>query len=201
MVNFKGYKLTELLIRMFLSLIIVLLLTNSESFAISLIQDDVKITPLIQLRFSEEDSIKYLTAQVNEISSDSIGIPIEDLDIYFFVQRTFSQLPVGGDFNFTDEKGEATIEFPNDLPGDPVGNVTIIVKIDESDMFEETEVKEIVKWGIPVKFDSEEHKRSLVAAGANAPIGLIILVNIIILVVWVYIIYIITRIFKISKIS
>jgi hypothetical protein len=162
-------------------------------------QDDERITPVIQLRFSEEDSIKYITAQVNEYSSDSLGKPIAELDLYFFVQRTFSQLPIGDYFNTTNENGEVRIEFPYDLRGDSAGNVTIIARIEEDDMFEGVEVSKTASFGIPFYIDYRANKRSLTAASANAPISLLILVNGIILAVWGIIIYIFTQIYRINR--
>jgi hypothetical protein len=155
--------------------------------------------PVIQLEFSVEDSIKYITAQVNEYNLDSIGKPIGELDLYFYVQRTFSQLPIGDYFNTTDENGEVRIEFPHDLRGDSAGNVIIIARIEEDDMFEGVEISKTASFGIPFYSDPQANKRSLVSASANAPISLLILVNGIILVVWGIIIYIFTEIFKIRR--
>ena len=182
-----------------IGMILLFILVNFELQAIVSIQDDERITPVIQLRFSVEDSIKYITAQVNEYNLDSIGKPIVELDLYFYVQRTFSQLPIGDYFNTTDENGEVRIEFPHDLPGDSAGNVIIIARIEEDDMFEGIEVTKTTSFGIPFYIDPRANKRSLTAASANAPISLLILVNGIILVVWGIIIYIFTQIYKIRR--
>ncbi|MCK5267563.1 MAG: hypothetical protein KAR07_05310 [Spirochaetes bacterium] len=171
-----------------------------ELKAIAFTQDSERITPVIQLRFSEEDSKKYITAQVNEYSSDSTGKPIAELDLYFFVQRTFSQLPIGEYFNTTDENGEVRIEFPYDLPGDSAGNVIIIASIEEDDSFESAELSKIASFGVPAHIDQQANKRTLTAASANAPISLLILVNSIIMVVWGIIIYIFTQIYKIRRV-
>ena len=89
-------------IKICIKLILLLLLVIFELQAYAFRQEDERITPVIQLQFSEEDSIKYITAKVNDYSSDSMGKPIAELDIYIFVQRTFSQLPIGDYFNTTD---------------------------------------------------------------------------------------------------
>ena len=154
---------------------------------------------VIQLRFSVEDTVKYVTAQVNESLDDSLGAPIPDIDLYLYVQRTFSRLPIGDYFNTTDETGQVTVEFPNDLPGDTAGNVVIIASMEEDDNFKAAEVSKVANFGVPVDIRPHESKRSLAAAGANAPISLLLLVNGLILVVWGIIIYIFTQIFKISR--
>ena len=197
--NWLKYRLNGSFIKLCIKLILSFFLVFFELQANAYTQDDEQITPVIQLRFSVEDSIKYITAQVNEYNSDSSGKPIAELDLYLFVQRTFSQLPIGDYFNTTNENGEVRIEFPNDLRGDSAGNVIIIARIEEDDMFEGVEVSKTASFGIPFYVDPRENKRSLTAAGANAPISLLILVNGIILAVWGIIIYIFIDIFKIRR--
>jgi hypothetical protein len=60
-------------------------------------------------------------------------------------------------------------------------------------------VSKTVSFGVPPDIDNLENKRSLAAAGANAPISLLLLVNGIILVVWGIIIYILTEIYRIRR--
>lgn len=199
--NWAKNHLNGSFIKICIKLILSLFLVYFELQASAFRQDDERITPVIQLRFSEEDSIKYITAQVNEYSSDSSGKPIAELDLYFFVQRTFSQLPIGDYFNTTNENGEVRIEFPHDLRGDSTGNVIIIARIEEDDRFEGVEVSKTASFGIPFYIDYRTNKRSLTAASANAPISLLILVNGIILVVWGIIIYIFTQIYKIRRVE
>jgi hypothetical protein len=98
-----------------------------------------------------------------------------------------------------DENGVVRIEFPSDLPGDSAGNVVIIASVEEDDSYKGVEVSDKVRFGVPSGIDNRENKRSLAAAGANAPISLLILVNGIILVVWGMIIYIFTEIFRIRR--
>jgi hypothetical protein len=180
-------------------IITMLLLTGMAVQASAFFQDDERITPAIQLRFSVKDSVKYVTAQVNESLHDSIGAPIPNVDLYLYVQRTFSRLPIGEYFNTTDETGQVTVEFPNDLPGDTAGNVTIIASLEEDDNFKAAEVSKVANFAVPADIDPHENKRSLAAAGANAPISLLLLVNGLILVVWGILVYIFTQIFKIRR--
>lgn len=154
---------------------------------------------IIRLQFSEDGVKKYITAKVNEFENDSIGDPVSEIDLYFYVERTFSLLPIGDVFNTTEENGEVKIEFPSDLPGDSVGNVKIIVKILEADEYTDTEVQKTIDWGKVTRFSNKQTERSLWAAGANAPISLLLLTNLLILTVWGIIVYIIYKIVQISK--
>lgn len=152
----------------------------------------------VSISFSEEDNTKTIIAK----ASDQTGLPIEDLELYFFVKRTFSLLPIGDGFNATDENGILEIEFPNDLPGDTEGNVIIVTKIIESDLYNDLSLEMTKNWGLPVKLeDSKVEKRSLWAAAANAPISLIIIISSMIIAVWYIICYILFKLYKISKIK
>lgn len=153
---------------------------------------------IVTVSFSEENETKMIKAE----ALDQMGSPIEDLELYFYVQRTFSLLPVGDSFNYTDENGIIELEFPNDIPGDESGNIIIVTKLMESDLYNDLTFEHKKKWGIPVDLlDQEEEKRSLWAAAANAPISLILIVSFLILAIWFIIFYIIYKLYIISKIK
>lgn len=151
----------------------------------------------VALEFIEDEDAKKIVATVTDLE----GNPVEELDLYFYVKRTFSNLPIGDVFNTTDEDGMVTITFPNDLPGDHDGNVIILTKIIESDLYNDLSIETTKTWGIPTPIvDQSEEKRSLWAASANAPIPLIIIVSSLIVSIWFIICYIIYKLYKISKI-
>lgn len=151
----------------------------------------------ISLDFVEDGDNKRIVATVTDMD----GNPVEELDLYFYVKRTFSNLPIGDVFNTTDEEGMVAITFPNDLPGDHEGNVIILTKIMESDLYNDQIIETTKNWGIPTaNFDQLEEKRSLWAASANAPISLILIVSSLIVSVWFIICYIIYKLYRISKI-
>jgi hypothetical protein len=153
---------------------------------------------ILSISFNEENNAKTIVATVK----DQEGQPIEELDLYFYVERSFSLLPIGDIFNTTDENGMVEVEFPSDLPGDSKGNVAIVVKILESDIYKDQSLEMTKKWGVPVQLDDEsKEKRSLWAAAANAPISLIVVVCSMIIGVWYVIIYIVYSLFIISKIE
>jgi len=163
-------------------------------------QDNAKEDALISLNFTENNNLKTIKATV----TNQTGEPIEELDLYFFVKRTFSLLPIGDVFNTTDENGEVEVEFPKDLPAsDTEGNVVILVKILESDLYNDLTVETTKKWGIPIsdKAYHQQDERSLWAAAANAPMSLIVSISIMILSVWYVIFYILYKLYIISKIK
>lgn len=153
---------------------------------------DAKVT----LSFSEDTDTKIITATV----TDQSDLPAEEVEISFFVKRTFSLLPIGDGFNETDEDGKVEVQFPKNLPGDKEGNVTIVVKIKDSDIYNDYSIGTIKKWGVPTHLTNTMNQRSLWAASANAPITLIVSVTGMVFVIWFIILYVIFNIYKISTI-
>lgn len=149
-------------------------------------------------KFVEEESNKKVTIQVFE-QDGSDNIPVEELDVFLYVERMFSNLPIGDMFNTTDENGFVEIQFPSDLPGDSIGNLQVILLIEDSEIINDTTIYKSIKWGIPVVFDEQKEKRSLWAAGTNAPLTLLVLVNSLLLAVWIVIIYICYEMYLIKK--
>lgn len=120
------------------SLFLLALCMNCMSF---LGQEMEKAT--ISLSFSEEDATHIIIAK----ATDTNGVPIEDLELYFYIQRTFSLLPIGDFFNATDENGIVEVEVPNDIPGDSNGNLHMYVKIMDADAYEDQSIAFIKNWG------------------------------------------------------
>lgn len=174
----------------------VLIIIGSSNFY-SYGQDEMQ-DATISVSFSEDNDAKIIIAK----AVDQEGIPIEDLELYFFVQRTFSLLPVGDEFNSTDEEGIIEVEFPNDLPGDVNGDLIIVTKIIESDLYNDLTIEHEKNWGLPIEIlDENDEERSLWAAAANAPMSLVFTVSVLIFAVWYVICYILYKLYRISKIK
>ena len=188
----KNHKIRHIKVFKTIFILIFIVFYTNNFYAQEVMEDAI-----VTLLFSNENDTKIIEAKV----SDTDGIPIEEVELYFYVKRTFSLLPIGDGFNSTDENGLVELEFPNDLPGDTEGNVTIIVKIIENDLYNDLSIETIKKWGIPTEISDNTEKRSLWAAAANAPISLIISISGMILAIWFIILYIIFSLFKISEIK
>jgi mono/diheme cytochrome c family protein len=57
-------------------------------------------------------------------TSNGMNKPIQNAQIRLFVKRTFGNLTIGE--STSDDQGLATFSFPKDLPGDTIGNLSII---------------------------------------------------------------------------
>jgi len=85
---------------------------------------------LLEMTPIKEDSLLSVQVKLSDIGT---GTPIKEATVGVFVKRSFLPLKVGE--GTTDENGEATIEFPNGLPGDPKGNLTLIARLDENEIY------------------------------------------------------------------
>jgi hypothetical protein len=104
----------------------------------------------------KSDSIKTLLLQAEKQENGKM-IPASGELINVYVPRMFSMLPVGE--ATLDENGEASLEFPSDLPGDSDGNIIIIAKFVEHPEFGNIEKRTTVEWGVPsVLVDRSSHR-------------------------------------------
>ncbi len=159
----------------------------------------------IELDLYEKDSVKYVKAKILQADSETGEmVPVSDIDVKFYIQRMFSLLPFGGEYTSTDENGEATVEFPNYIPKDIDGSITVFAKLEDTDEYGTIETKEMMNWGAPQHVDHSFYERSLWAQRDKAPIWLIFMANFTILTVWgalIYICLIVLKIWKSGKLS
>ena len=123
----------------------------------------------IKISCLKGDSLNQVKATVTKLDSAGTVIPAKDVEVHVYVKKSFGLLPIEGDNLTTDENGEATVDFPADLPGDASGNVTVIAKVEDNDELGNLETAKSVKWGSPVSNMHIRDIRTLWASGKNAP--------------------------------
>lgn len=155
---------------------------------------------VLKMTLEEEDSTRWVKVFVGSLNELGEMEPASDVECKVYVKRLYSNLPIADDFDYTGEDGVMSIEFPDDIPGDRAGDLTIIAKVEDNDEFGTLETSEVKAWGIPLVVD-QPTRRELWSNRANAPFSLMILVNAILLGVWGTIAYIIVRLFKVAKLG
>src|SRR4051794_32957454 len=105
-------------------------------------------TAKITLSFLGKDSSRQVTATLTKADGSGKDTAVKSVDVHFYVYRSFGLLPIEGDNLTTDESGEATVDFPNDIPGDKSGNVTVIAKVEDNDELGNLETRKTVQWGV-----------------------------------------------------
>ncbi|MDH5610158.1 MAG: polysulfide reductase NrfD, partial [Cyclobacteriaceae bacterium] len=79
----------------------------------------------MEMELAVEDSVKTIRVKLSGYMDGEMQ-PLADRPVNFYVQRLFSLLPVGGEYNSTDEDGWVEIVFPDDIPGNTSGEVQLV---------------------------------------------------------------------------
>lgn len=149
----------------------------------------LEITPV------KEDSLLSVQVKLVDIGTGE-EIPVPETLIGIFVKRHFNPLKVGE--GTTDENGEALVEFPLGLPGDSAGNLTLIAKLDENEVFGNLEASVVApKWGVPVSNKIEDQPRALWSS--HPPLWMLITFVVLMLVVWGHYVVIVYELFRLKK--
>ena len=94
------------------------------------------------------------------------------------------------------EDGEFLFEFPNDVPGDAYGDLSVIARITEHDDYGTVETRQKVRWGEPVSFVLEAKPRAL---WSRAPLWIIGSVCLAFILVWYHYLLAVVKLFRIRK--
>ena len=148
----------------------------------------------MSLSFDTVDSVRTC-----KVTIKSEGAPVADVSVRVAVKRLYTYMPMGKDIT-TDENGEATIEFPYDLPGDDAGVLHVLAKVEDDENYGSFEAKADVNWGTP-KAKISKAERSLAGSRGNAPVYFIVASVLIISGIWGTLVYVVLQVFKIRKIS
>jgi hypothetical protein len=149
----------------------------------------------IEAKLVSIDSVYYVTATLIDKSTDSLLVG-ESLKVQ--IQRMFKALPIGEEFNETDEDGTILVAIPKGIPGVD-GILAIEVILSESEEF--GTVKTIVKApiGKHVVDESTFDQRTMWSPRNKTPLFLLIFPNILTFGIWGIIIYLILNLIKINK--
>ena len=133
----------------------------------------------LEMTLSAADSIKKVSLKAWSPKNGK-EIPVAGEIATVYVTRMFSLLPVG-EVTF-DENGTGTIEFPADIPGDEMGNVTILAKIEDNPTYGNIEKRITEKWGLPTSYSVPKTHRALWTK--TPPMWMIITLSILLSGVW-----------------
>jgi hypothetical protein len=153
----------------------------------------IKKAKLILTPVKEDSSLSVQVKLVDISTGTETTIPETNLSVY--VKRMFSALKVGE--GTTDENGEATIEIPNSLPGDEKGNLTLMARLEDNEVYGNLETANIQKWGTPVSNVSKELPRALWSP--DPPIWMLITFIVLMTLVWGHYLVIIYELFRLRK--
>lgn len=149
----------------------------------------------IEAKLVSIDSVYYVTATLIDKSTDSLVVG-ESLKVQ--IQRIFKALPIGDEFNETDEDGTVLVAIPEGIPGVD-GIIDIEVVLSESEEFGTVKAIVHAPIGKPIVDESTFDERTMWSPRSKTPLFLLIFPNLLIFAIWGIIIYLITNLFKITK--
>ncbi len=147
----------------------------------------------IEMHISEEEGERIVTLQATTITGEG-RVPVAGEEIGVYVPRMFSLLPVS--IGMLDENGTFTMKFPDDIPGDSIGNLTVIGRFNDHYSFGNVERREEVMWGTEAQIAAPVY-RSLWST--LAPKWMIISLAVMLMGVWGHYTYVIISLFRIRK--
>jgi hypothetical protein len=142
------------------------------------------------------DSVRTVSVRAYAVV-DGEEVPVADEDVYVYVKRMFSDLPVGEDF--LDENGEFVTTVPDDIPGNAEGDIEVIARFNEHYLFGTVEKRQTVPWGVPTRYEIIQSQRTLWTQ--IAPLWMIITLTILLAGVWGHYIYVIVQLFRLRRIA
>lgn len=142
----------------------------------------------------KEDSLISVKLALTDVSTGAeTVIPEADLGVY--VKRMFNPLKIGE--GKTDANGQTTVEVPKNLPGDPKGNLILIARLDDNELYGNLETSVSQQWGVPVSDELRELPRSLFST--HPPVWMVVTFIVLMTAVWGHYLVIIYELFRLRK--
>lgn len=155
---------------------------------------DVKIDFLFEII----DSVKTITYHGIILGNDGEEMPLADDDLYFYVPRMFSELKFSD--GWFEEDGTGILEFPTDIIGDTLGNITVIARIEEHYDYGYVEKKHEINWAVP-RHAAHVEGPDRTLWTPIAPAWMIITLIIMLTGVWGHYMYAVYQLYMIKKSS
>lgn len=152
----------------------------------------------LSLSFGMEDSLRILTVTATRKDAAGNDIPLPGETVLIYVPRLYSLMNVG---EITlDETGTGTMEFPGTLVGDTAGNLVVVARIEEHDIFGMVQGQNTINWGVPKYYiKAEAPTRELWTP--VAPLWMIITLIIMLVGVWAHYAYAVYELIMIKRLS
>jgi hypothetical protein len=131
-----------------------------------------------------------------QLEADGKFNPLGGQTVLVYVPRMLSLLKIAE--IALDSLGSGTAEFPKNIIGDSVGNLTVIAQIEENDIFGTIKAESKINWGLPKRLLSPERPTRELWTPV-APLWMIITLIIMLTGVWGHYVYTIVQLFMIKK--
>lgn len=150
------------------------------------------------LSLAQMDTSRTVKARLTQVEPDGRETPVQEVGVNFYVQRLLGVMPVGEEYTGeTDENGEAALWFPKGIPGDAQGNLTLVARLEDHELFGNVEAKADAKWGVPLPVEKDPFPRALWEP--RAPIQMLITFSVLFGGVWTTYLFVFYQLFKIRR--
>jgi len=174
--------------------------TDAVAATVPLSADVTVKKAILVIDTASADGVRTITAQLKERSGKD-WVAVKDIEIKLGIKRLLGNLTVGDAETYTaDSTGTTSAEFKKDsMPGDENGNIILVARVEDNDVYGNLMVERSVPWGKAPKLEQGFWHRSLWSTGNRAPIWLLALALSIIVGVWGVVLYLIRQLFRIRK--
>ena len=157
----------------------------------------------IQIDTASADGVKSITIQVFKFENNE-WLSANEVEMKVGIKRHGGILSAGEEATYTtDSTGSLKVDIDKDsLPGDLKGNIVLVAKVEDNDLFGNLMVEKTVPWGIVTKSDNSFfNQRTLWTTRFKTPFWLLFMAYSIVISVWGTVIYLILQLIKIKKIG
>ena len=157
----------------------------------------------IQIDTASADGVKSITVQVFKFENNE-WLPANEVEMKVGIQRHGGILSAGEEPTYTtDSTGSVKVDLIKDsLPGDIKGNIVLVAKVEDNDLFGNLMVEKNVPWGVRVQSNKTFfEQRTLWTTRFRTPFWLLFMAYSIVIGVWGTVIYLILQLIKIKKIG
>jgi len=147
----------------------------------------------LSMELNEDEDGKSITLYANAINGAGEEVPIEESDVYVYVQGMLTKLKIEDGWI---EEGEYSFDFPKDLPGDKDGNLTIYARIEDNDDYGNVLQSVSAQWGVGPIINPEKTRKLWTDLG---PEWMIVALSVLLVAVWANIVHTIYHLVKIKQ--
>ncbi|MEP6675465.1 MAG: hypothetical protein ABJA78_09925 [Ferruginibacter sp.] len=150
------------------------------------------------------DGIRTINVKIMFLENNA-WVPASDVELKIGVSRSGSSILSAGEEGTytTDSTGAVSVEFKRDsLPGDEKGNLTLLAKVEDNELYGNLLIEKKVPWGSAfVNNGNFFDQRTLWSTRFRTPLWLLAMAYGILIIVWGTIIYLVLQIVRIKKLG
>ncbi|WP_420321178.1 hypothetical protein [Flagellimonas sp.] len=142
-----------------------------------------------------KDSVNYIEATLTDAVTN---LPIAESSLKVQVERLINPLPIGEEFNYTDENGTIVVPVEEGIPGMD-GNLKLEVVLSDSDDYGTVKAMAEAPYGVAIVEESTFDERTLWGPRSKTPIFILLFTFFLILATWGPILYLVRNLYRITK--